>query len=256
MAKNNILFDYLRDPTHRDSMGPLILNSNPKRLALRFTSVPGSWREVAAHIVGPLRHLAWFPDSNVAIRNETSVVWEAFRIATLSTNQNSAFITGVIKHELSEWLQQPFRNQQRAEDIAKAIQDGTWLKLFKIGTQHPLFSVVQGYAHLLGYRRILACQLPSGTTIAGTNATDKSATMALIGKEFGNRALSLAKKGRIDVDERGLVNINDEIHCLSAVVHALTTRRHSAIITADADFLEIFYKIQWFFDRAYFTTVY
>src|SRR5262249_7428462 len=68
---------------------------------------------------------------------------------------------------------------------------------------------------------------------------------------LGPRAQRLAKKGRDDAEATGQTNISDEMHCIMAILYALQNRQRTVILTADADFVEIFYKAQWFFDTHY-----
>ena len=63
--------------------------------------------------------------------------------------------------------------------------------------------------------------------------------------------MDLAKKGRQDAEKSGIVNIHDELNCLMAIFYALMNRENSYIITADLDYVEIFYKAQWFLDTHY-----
>ena len=68
--------------------------------------------------------------------------------------------------------------------------------------------------------------------------------MDVIKKKIGERAVGLAKKGRDDAELKGAININDEAHCLMVILNALINRRHSVLITADSDYIEIFFKAQ------------
>ena len=61
----------------------------------------------------------------------------------------------------------------------------------------------------------------------------------------------LAKKGRIDAEGKGVISISDELHCLMVITNALIRGLDSVILTADEDYVEIFFKAQWFFDTHY-----
>lgn len=55
----------------------------------------------------------------------------------------------------------------------------------------------------------------------------------------------------MDAEGNREINLNDELHCLMAICHSLLTGRESVILTADRDFIEVFWKAQWFFDTHY-----
>jgi hypothetical protein len=100
-------------------------------------------------------------------------------------------------------------------------------------------------------RRRLALPIADGRTIVDTDPADKSGTMNEIRNRGGLRAVGLAKKGRIDQEKSGVINISDEVMILSAFWHALTTGIDTVVLSADADSVEIFQKAQWFLDTHY-----
>jgi len=59
--------------------------------------------------------------------------------------------------------------------------------------------------------------------------------MDTIGKYMGKRAIALAKKGRKDNEQRGMMNITDEMHCLMVIAYALINRTDAVLLTADED---------------------
>lgn len=152
---------------------------------------------------------------------------------------------------MSEWLSDPRHNRDRAHDIKTAMDNDTWIRKFRMGPSHPLNAVLYSYTHLLGFRRWLAQPLPDGTTLLGTVAANRSGTMNEIRNKVGARAGGLAKKGRKNAKTGGKINISDEMHCVMAILYALLARRDTVILTADMDYLEIFYKAQWFLDTHY-----
>jgi hypothetical protein len=160
-------------------------------------------------------------------------------------------ITGVVERELKEWLDDPWREKERANDIRAAMDAGTWIRRFRFGQLGPIDLAIMGYTHLLGVRRLITQQLSDGATLVGTDPADKSQTMNTIKQRLGERALGLAKKGRKDIEELGVINISDEMHCLMVIVYAIINHKNSLLLTADEDHLEIFYKAQWFFDTHY-----
>jgi hypothetical protein len=149
---------------------------------------------------------------------------------------------------LAEWLGLPYRNQKRAADIKAALDAGTWIKRIRVDTAGPYNTALCGYTNLLGFRRFVTQKTGTGTTLVDTDPTEKSVTMNAIRKQLGPRAQGLAKKGREDAEASGRINISDEMNVLMAVLYALRYRRDSVILTADLDYVEIFYKAQWFLD--------
>ena len=252
MAKQNYFLDHLRNPNNRDLSSPLLLNADTNRLALRYKEYPGDWSTIANYIHGPNGWpVMWYPDANIAFLNQTTPIWDALRLAALGTSQGKTVISEVAEAEMTEWLNKPYHNEDRATAIKAAIDGGTWISTFRLEETHPLRSSIYNHTLLLGSRRLLARPRADGTTLVNTNATDKTATMNAIRNQLGPRAQGLAKKGRIDADTRGVISIADEMHCILAILYALQNRRDTVILTADQDFIEIFYKAQWFFDTHY-----
>jgi|SRR5579883_489773 len=251
MSKHNYLLSHLLDPDNRDEPSRLVVTPNPDRLYFRYTGEPGGWDTVASYIAGPSRWpVKWFPDANIAFLPGTDGVWDALRVAGLGSLNGSTVISGVAEHEMQEWLDDPWRNKERAEMIRTAIGAGTWLRKFRMANSTPLALAAISYTRLLGMRRFLARPTSNGPTLLGTDADDKSRTMNAIRDRIGPRAVRLARKGREDA-EKGAINLSDEMHCLMAIVYALLNRTDAVILTADQDYLEIFYKAQWFFDTHY-----
>jgi hypothetical protein len=252
MAKTNPLLDHLLDPENRDPTSAGVVSLDRNRLHYRYLGLYGTWGDIAGLITAPtFAGTAWFPDANVAILDQTAPVWDALRLTSLGSPIGSTVISGVTEFELKEWLNEPYRNRQRADSIKAALEDETWIRKFRMGIGHPLNKALYGYSHLLGFRRSLARRNADGQTLVETDAADKSRTMNEIRKQFGPRALGLAKKGRIEDEERGVINLGDEMHCLMAIAYALMNHRPSIILTADVDYLEIFFKAQWFIDAHY-----
>jgi hypothetical protein len=246
------LFKHLQDPDFRDEPCRVILPERNDRLSLLHRSDPGDWRGVAQIISSSFRfRTAWFPDANVAILDEAAPVWDALRLAGLGSSDASALFTGVMRHELEEWLERPRHHESRALAIRTALSSGTWARGFALEDDSPILPAVFGYMRLLGARRYVARPCPDGLTMFGTDPEKKCDTMNAIAKAVGRRALGLAKKGRIDAENSREVNLNDELHCLVAICHSLLTGRESVVLTADQDFIEIFWKAQWFFDTHY-----
>lgn len=250
MAKPNHLLDHLLDPKNRDHRGPLLLTANSERLHFGYFGNRGDWNTVAGYIGGPTRWpVTWFPDANVAFLDATKPVWDALRLAALGTPNGSTVISGVAEAEMTAWLKEPYRNKDRAAAIKAAMDGETWCR--KFGLSHPLDAALYSYTHLLGFRRSLARPGSDGTTILDSNAANKSDTMNAIRNKLGPRAQGLARKGREDAEANGLINVSDEMHCMMAILFAIQNRRDTVILTADADYIEIFYKAQWFFDTHY-----
>jgi hypothetical protein len=243
MTKPNPLLDHLLNRKHHDSRDPIIVDANPNRLVFSYFRNRGDWNTVASYIAGLTRWpVTWFPDANVAFLDAAAPVWHALRVAALGEQHAPTVISGVVEAEMKEWLDDPYRNKERAADIKAALNEQTWIRRFRIPTTHPLNAALYNYTHLLGFRRSLARPCPDGTTLVDTDATNKSDTMNAIRNKLGARAQALAKKGRNEAEEHGYINISDELHCLMAILYALENRQDTVILTADADYLEIFYK--------------
>lgn len=252
MAKPNHLLDHLLNPKNRDRRSPIISTANSNRLQFGYYGNPGDWSTVADYIAGPVRWpVTWFPDANVAFLEATTPVWDALRLSALGTPNGNTVISGVVEAEMTEWLNAPYRNKDRAVAIKAAMDGETWIRKFRVGTSNPMNLGLYSYTHLLGFRRSLARPCPDGTTLVDTNAANKSDTMNAIRNKLGPRAQGLAKKGRDDAEANGAINVSDEMHCMMAILYALQNRRDTVILTADADYIEIFYKAQWFFDTHY-----
>ncbi|MCE9545948.1 MAG: hypothetical protein K8T25_10575 [Planctomycetia bacterium] len=252
MPKPNHLLDHLLNPKNRDRLSALLVTADSDRLQVEYFVNRGDWHTVANYIDGPTRWpVTWFPDANVAFLDTTTPVWDALRLAALGTPNGSTIISGVAEAEMTEWLNDPYRNKDRAAAIKAAMDGETWCGKFRVGPSHPLNAALHSYTHLLGFRRSLARPCPDGTTLVNTIAMNKSDTMNEIRNKLGPRAQGLAKKGRDDAEANGAINISDEMHCMMAILYALQNRRDTVILTADADYIEIFYKAQWFFDAHY-----
>lgn len=256
MAKPEFLFSHLTNPRFRDERSPLIFPNAPDdRLGVFRGGRPGGWPEVATRVLPAARDsVVWFPDANVAIKDDTAPVWDAFRLARLGSSRAAVIVSSVVYGELSEWLAEPYRNKDRAACIRSALDtDNSWLERWGLERElgSPVLGAVLGYVRLLAFRRYLAVGGSDGETILGADAASKSKAMDAVKDLISPRAVGLAKKGLRDFEKRGEVNFNDEVHCMTAIVYALRTGRETMILTADEDLLEVFYKAQWFIDTHY-----
>jgi hypothetical protein len=250
--KDKHLFDHLQNPAYRDEPCRVFFHSDRPRLNATYVVDPGGWREITKIIANSVRlRTAWFPDANVAIRDDAACVWDSLRLAGLRSSIGSTLFTTTVRHELQDWLNNPRHHKERAHAIRSALDERSWARKYRLRDESPILPAVLGYMRLLGFRRFLACEAPDGTTMVGTDPEHKCETMNEISTKIGPRALGLARKGRVDMESNREVNLNDELHCLMAISHALQTGRETVILTADADFLEIFWKSQWFFDTHY-----
>lgn len=252
MTKPNYLVEHFRDPRYHDPPSQIAINDDPNRLHFRYFGDKGGWDTVARFVLDRDRWpVAWIPDANVAILDATEPVWDALRAVALGNPNGSTVLTGVVEAELMQWLNLPYRNQKRAKDIKVAMDGDTWIKKFRVDLSNPYNTALCGYTHLVGFRRRITQKTDAGSTLFGTDSADKSATMNAIRNEIGPRAQNLAKKGREDIKKRGKIYISDEMHVLMAVLYAMINKRNSIILTADVDYVEIFYKTQWFLDTHY-----
>jgi hypothetical protein len=248
------LVDHLLDPAFRDLLDRLLLpGAVPGRLWHGYWEEPGGWYRVARRVSETAAsRVVFFPDANVAIRDDTDALWDALRLASLEAIDGyKVMMTGHVEYELHDWLVAPRHHVGRANSIRSALQKKTWIRRLDLRALSSLFHAIVGYGHLFGLRRVLAGPFLKGRTIVGTDPAEASQTMNAIKKKLGVRAQGLVKKGRISAHREGVVSVNDEYHCLLAIAHAITTGRESVILTADEDFVEIFWKAQWFFDTHY-----
>lgn len=247
MAKWDRLRNHLQGPAFQDPLDPILFLGGANRTYCSYDRLLGGWRQVADVIAGLHRwKVTWFPDANVAIRSDTDVVWNALRLAALESSTAPTVITEVVQAELKDWMDEPRHSQERAKAIQSAMARESWIRSLKMARLEPIDLAIIDYAYLLGARRSLVQPIPGGTTPIGTKADDKSATMNTVKARFGERALELAKKGRKDVDNRGVIGIDDELNCLMVIAYALINGSDSYLLTADRDHLEVFHKAQWF----------
>lgn len=251
MKKPNYLFEHFQNPRFRDPKSAILPETKPQRLCLDCTEIPGNWHTLATVIRGLSgQNVHYFPDANIAFRPDTDVMWDALRTAGLGIAGGVTALTPVALAEMRAWLSEPHHLKDRAEKINAAIQDGTWLRTIQ-KPGFPYDNGIWGYVHLLAYRRSLAGPLANGSTFVGTQAADKCETLNAIRNGVGPRAENLAKKGRIDLETKGNINASDELHCLIVIANALLTGEESVIVTADVDFIEVFWKAIWLLDTHY-----
>ena len=251
-SKDNPLLAHLQNTAFHDERCRLVLPGAGHRLHATYVCHPGDWHDVIPIIsTSAMLRTAWFPDANVAIIDETAPIWNSLHLAGLGSTTGSTFFTSVVRRELEEWLDKPRHHEDRAELIRIALADETWARKFGVEDDSPILAAILGYMRLLGLRRYLAHPTGDGLTMLDTDPEKKCDTMNAISTRIGSRALRLAKKGRIDAEKKLKININDELHCLMVICHSLLTGRESVILTADEDFIEIFWKAQWFFDTHY-----
>jgi hypothetical protein len=250
--KHNHLLEHLRNPKFKDAASRLILSENSKRLYASYQSWPGKWHDIARIIKSAIASpITYFPDANIMFRDDTEDIWTALRIVALGACTPSTMLTPVVEAEIKPWLEEPWHNQERAAMIRTALETNSWASRYCIDIKSSLYRALLSYCSLLATRRSLTWSGEDGLTIFGTDPEAKSETMNAINTYCGPRALNLARKGRIDRETTGTVNVDDELHCMMAIAYSLTTGRESVILTADEDVLEIFWKAQWFLDTHY-----
>jgi hypothetical protein len=252
VRKEDHLLQHLQNPAFRDEPSRLAWPGASGRLTIMPCTFSGGMDAVAKFVNGSAGwRVSWFPDANIGIRDDATPVWDALRLAALGSNMGSTVISGVVEHELAEWFRDPWHHKDRARQISDGLNGETWVRRFDLGPDSPLYPAIVGYASLLGIRRCLVRPCSDGLTLVDTDPTAKSETMNAIRNKIGARAESLARKGRIDAEQNGSINVNDELHCMLAICYALLTETESMILTADEDLTEVFFKSQWFLDTHY-----
>jgi hypothetical protein len=222
------------------------------RLTRMYLIREGSWHDVANDIdVSVVMGTYWFPDANVVLTPAADIIWAKFRKNSLFLGRPQAIITEAVLTEIGDWLSNPYHQHKRASEIKQALEQESWLRFLSYDWQPECTVAMLCYLRILAIRRTLALATSDGTTLLGTNPNDPVRTMKEIGRKLGPRAQGLARKGRKDTENRSVISVNDEFHCLLAILHALVTKTESVILTADIDFLEIFQKLFWFFDSHY-----
>ncbi len=251
MTKRHLLLDHLGSHRFHD---PPSLSTTLKgdRLRSACFKETGNSKTLARTIASLNRPpIVFFPDANIAFRSDTQEIWDALRLAALGSAKDSTIISGTVEFEMQEWLADPHSNHQRARDISAALNQKTWLRRFQIAPNDTIYPAIINYIQVLGVRRQLARRWSDGQTPVQTDPNEKCETLNAIRNRLGERAESLARKGRLDFEKKGFVDLNDEFNCLSMVAYSLRTGDNSMLITADEDLVEIFWKVQWFLDTHY-----
>jgi hypothetical protein len=256
MPARNHLFEHLNDPKNLDPFVDLSITAGAGRLCRGHGVEAGGWRRIVKLIdrYSP-EHAVWFPDTNVAIREDADDVWTAFRLAALGGDYTPVRISPPVALELDEWMKEPYRNEDLARAMREALSDSrSWAAIFDVLAKAEL-DVIRAlcvYTNVLACRRDLAVATDgSKLTPLGVDASNKADAMNAVNHRVGPRGVQLAKKGRDDTARTGKLILHDEIHCLTAITHALMTGRPTFILTTDSDCLEIFFKALWFFDTHY-----
>jgi hypothetical protein len=228
MGKRNFLFEHLDDDNFRDKYsGSVIVGSISDRLCLRRSLTEGSWEHVARLISEAADDkVAWFPDANVAIYPEAAPVWEAFRRAALERSYTPVVISAPIYRELSQWLNEPHRNESLAHALSWAFQGpDRWAERFALNRDEdvPIYRAFCGYNRLLGFRRELARPVSHGGRNAfGVDASRKADVMNDIKDRLGQRAQKLAKKGAMtQCALGGRASTTRRIACWQSPTHSM-----------------------------------
>jgi hypothetical protein len=251
-SKRRQLFDHLIAARNLSDKPLLHYAGMSNRLTKTYLINEGTWQDVAHDIdVSVVMGTYWFPDANVALTPAAEIIWEKFRKNSLLLGRPQAIITETVVAEINDWLSNPYHQHKRASEIKRALEHESWLRWLPIDWQPDCTLAVLGYLRILVIRRTLALATSGGTTLLGTDPNDHAGTMKEIGSKLGPRAQGLAKKGRKDMAKHGALSVNDELHGLFAILHALVTETESVILTTDVDFLEIFQKLFWFIDSHY-----
>ena len=250
--KRRQLYDHLFNDRNLSDEPRLSYAGMCGRLGKTYRIDEGSWQDVANNIdVSTVLGTHWFPDANVAINPAADIIWDKFRKNSLLLGRPQAIITETVRAEIDDWLSDPHHQHERANQIRQALEQESWLRAVPCDWRPECTLAMLGYVRILAIRRTIALATSDGTTLLGTDPNDHVKTMNEIGRRLGPRAQALAKKGRKEIEKRGQICVNDELHCLLAILHALVTETESVILTTDIDCLEIFQKLFWFIDSHY-----
>jgi hypothetical protein len=73
----------------------------------------------------------WAPDANVAIRDEADVVWSAMQRSHLLDYEPQCLLLAPVYKELEDWLLEPRRKHQLANDIRDYLdREGGFVRFF------------------------------------------------------------------------------------------------------------------------------
>lgn len=177
----------------------------------------------------------YFPDANVGILPESEEVWTRFRIAGLGLEFPNVILTSSAYYE---WIDKAGTTENRAHVVEAAIKQHSWAGFFDLdrNSDSPFFEAFAYYLRLFATRR--AVSIPVSTR----DARSTGELMNDVVTKIGRRGVELARKGRKDKTKKGKIDVNDEVHVLTAIWFAFKFRREVCIVTADLDCLEIYYK--------------
>jgi hypothetical protein len=124
MAKSKLppLVSHILDSAHWDKDAILLPPIGQGRLVTTFVAKAGGW-DTVARVIRRSSHAqrVYFPDANIAFRDDTESVWNELRVAALSSRNGSVALAEPVQAEMEEWLKDPRRNAERAKDIRTAL---------------------------------------------------------------------------------------------------------------------------------------
>lgn len=254
----NPTFAHLRNPefTDSDDRDPRSKSGFVTEYGLTACQFPADFSWLSKLIYADAnerKDFLWIPDANMAIRSNAAPVWEAFQKAFALDYKPQCLLLPAVEAELTEWLDEPYRNKELANAIRSSLERGTG---FCRQTRADEFSpsdlrLVDYYISLLVARRRLALPLDNGKTILAVDASNKSLAMSKVSEFHGPRGKMFARSGRDDLERRGVINANDESIVALAFMTSLVGKQHVCILTTDRHVLDSFYKFQWFLDTHY-----
>lgn len=201
-----------------------------------YARADGGWQTVADIVErSNAEQVIYFPDANVGILPESEEVWTRFRIAGLGLQFPNVILTSSAYYE---WIDKADTTEDRALVVEAAMKQHSWASFFDLdrSSDSPYFEALAYYLRLFATRRAVA--IPVSTE----DARSSGDLMNDVVTKIGRRGVELARKGRKDKASKGKIDVNDEVHVLTAIWFAFKFKREVCIVTADLDCLEIYYK--------------
>ncbi len=245
--KHNHTNAHINDGAFRDQNALRSIGDH-RRQTMEAHEGPATVAEIDSIVSDCLRQgFRILPDANIAIQPSLLSLWDTLAAGP----RGCCILTGPIFHELRQWLDKPYRNQTLAAHIRSGLASKTWASLLGIdGFDEVDQAWAYYYTRLLWLRRFLA--LPRADDLAYDGLKYEPANvLSRIERNFGLRAMQIAKKGRDESIDGYPAPANDETHVILGFMLALTTGTPITFLTADYDVYETVFKLQYLLDTHY-----